>query len=240
LARRAPDTLLTFNGSRRSSLNVWPIILAIVVAFSFLVVLVPAAFLVLTSLHDHAGGGLTWTNYANVFGHPRHVIAFTNTIALGAAASLFGIMLALPPAWAVSRSDMPLQGLVHFCVVAAFVLPPYLGAIGWILLAGPNAGLLNKLWMALAGTDTGILNIFSFWGLATVTAFHCFPYIFVFVSGAVSLIPSDLEDAAKLAGARPLRIALAITIPAVTPALLASLTATFLEAITQFLTWKLP
>ena len=29
--------------------------------------------------------------------------------------------------------------------------PPYLGAIGWILLAGPNSGWLNKVWMALTG-----------------------------------------------------------------------------------------
>src|SRR5262249_24327759 len=163
------------------------------------------------SLHDKGGGGLTFANYASIFAHPRYLTAFANTIALGAAAAAIGMALALPLAWAVSRSDMPLQAMVHFGVIAAFVLPPFLRAIGWILLAGPNAGLLNKLWMARTGSDTGFLNIFSFGGLAAITAFHCFPYIFVFVSGALALVSSDLEDAGKMAGAKPLRIALTIT-----------------------------
>jgi iron(III) transport system permease protein len=230
------DTVLGFAFKERSraTRDLWPILLAAMLAAALLIVLIPALFLAVTSFHNKAGSGLTFANYVSAFAHPRHLTAFANTIALGAASSSIGSALALPLAWAVSRSDMPLQGLVYFGVIAAFILPPYLGAIGWILLAGPNAGLLNKLWMALTGSDAGFLNIFGFWGLAAITAFHCFPYIFVFVSGALKLVPSDLEDAGKMAGAKPLRIALTITVPAVAPALLAALAIAFLEAITLF------
>jgi iron(III) transport system permease protein len=234
LVPREAKLVFAIEERNRARYAFWPILLAAVLAAALLLVLVPALFLAVTSLHDRAGGGLTFANYVNAFAHPRHLIAFANTIALGAASSSIGFVLAVPLAWAVSRSDMPLQGLVHFAVIAAFVLPPYLGAIGWILLAGPNAGLLNKFWMALTGFDTGFLNIFSFWGLVTVTAFYCFPYIFVLASGALSLVPSDLEDAGKMAGAKPWRIALTITLPAVAPALLAALVIAFLEAITLF------
>jgi iron(III) transport system permease protein len=234
LARKTAGPAFAIKEENRAGLDLWPMLLAALLAVSFAIVLVPAVFLAVTSLHDRAGGGLTFVNYVSAFTHPRHLTALANTIALGAASSSIGMVLALPPAWAVSRSDMPLQGLVHFGVMAAFVLPPYLGAIGWILLAGPNAGLLNKLWMALTGSDTGFSNIFSFWGLTCITAFHCFPYIFVFVSGALTLVPSDLDDAGKMAGAAPLRIALSITLPAVAPALLAALAVAFLEAITLF------
>jgi iron(III) transport system permease protein len=234
LVPKAAEPAFAIEQRNRAGLDVWPILLGLVLAAAMLIILLPAAFLAVTSLHDKAGGGLTLTNYAHAFAHPRHLLALVNTIALGAAASLIGLALGLPLAWAVSRSDMPLQGLVYFGVIATFVLPPYLGAIGWILLAGPNAGLLNKFWMALTGAGTGFLNIFSFWGLAAVTAFHCFPYIFVFVSGALALVPSDLEDAGKMAGAKPIRIALAITLPAVAPALLAASAVAFLEAITLF------
>jgi iron(III) transport system permease protein len=234
LALREAGLGFALRERNRARLNLWSILLAAVLGAAFLIVLAPALFLAVTSFHDKSDGGLTFGNYVSAFAHPRHLTALANTIALGAASSSIGLALALPLAWAVSRSDMPLQGLVHFGAMAAFVLPPYLSAIGWILLAGPNAGILNKVWMALTGSDTGLLNIFSFWGLAAVTAFHCFPYVFVFVSSALALVPSDLEDAGKMAGAKPLRIALAITLPAVAPALIAALAVAFLEAITLF------
>ena len=43
---------------------------------------------------------------------------------------------AVPLAWAISRTDMPGKPFIRLMVFAAFVTPPYLGAIGWILLTG--------------------------------------------------------------------------------------------------------
>ena len=93
-------------------------------------------------------------------------------------------------------------------VFAAFVTPPYLGAIGWILLAGPNSGWLNKVWMALTGAPHGIFNIYSMTGLILVIAVTSFPYIFVFTSSALDLVSSEMEDAANILGARTLRTTL--------------------------------
>ena len=60
-------------------------------------------------------------------------------------------MIAVPLAWGVSRTDMPGRGFVHVMVLASFLIPPFVGAIGWILLGGPNAGWINKAWMAVTG-----------------------------------------------------------------------------------------
>ena len=93
-------------------------------------------------------------------------------------------------------------------VFGAFITPPYLGAIGWILLAGPNAGWLNKVWMALTGAEHGIFNIYSMTGLILVIAVTSFPYIFVFTSSALDLVSSEMEDAANILGAGTLRTTL--------------------------------
>ena len=42
--------------------------------------------------------------------------------------------------------------------------------IGWILLAGPNAGWLNKVWMAVTGAESGLFNVYSMAGLIVVVA----------------------------------------------------------------------
>ena len=58
-------------------------------------------------------------------------------------------------------------------------MPPYLGALAWILLAGPNAGWLNTLYRALTGAETGAFNIFSFPGLVFIIAIYSYPFLFV-------------------------------------------------------------
>jgi hypothetical protein len=70
-------------------------------------------------------------------------------------------------------------------VLGAFITPPYLGAIGWILLAGPNSGWLNQVWMAVTGAHEGLFNIYSFEGLAFNIAIYSFPYIFIFTAAAL-------------------------------------------------------
>jgi len=119
-------------------------------------------------------------------------------------------------------------------VLGAFITPPYLGAIGWILLAGPNAGWLNKLWIALTGAAHGIFNIYSMPGLIVVVAVTSFPYVFVFTNSALDLVSSEMEDAANILGAGTLRTIFRVTLPLVFPAILAGVIVAFLEAIALF------
>src|SRR5882757_1731272 len=125
----------------------------------------------------------------------------------------------------------PFAGMMVF---GAFIIPPYLGAIGWILLAGPNSGWLNKVWMALTGTEHGIFNIYSMAGLIVVIAVTSFPYVFVFTNSALDLVSSEMEDAANILGAGTLRTTLRITLPLVMPAIVGGLIISFLEAIALF------
>jgi iron(III) transport system permease protein len=116
-------------------------------------------------------------------------------------------------------------------VLASFLIPPFVGAIGWILLGGPNAGWINKAWMAVTGASAGPFNIFSFWGLALVTALYSFPLIYVFTKSALDLISSEMEEAAAILGAGPAQTTLLVTLPLALPAILGSVFLVFLEAL---------
>src|SRR5258707_3724512 len=129
---------------------------------------------------------------------------------------------------------MPAKSFVRLMVFGAFITPPYLGAIGWILLAGPNSGWLNKAWMALSGAEHGIFNVYSMTGLIVVVAVTSFPYVFVFTSSALELVSSEMEDAANILGAGTLRTSFRVTLPLVLPAILGGLIISFLEAIALF------
>ncbi|MEA2915815.1 MAG: iron(III) transport system permease protein, partial [Bradyrhizobium sp.] len=207
--------------------------LALIAVLAFLV-LNPVLRLIISSLQETDTGRFTFANYRVAYGNIRHLQALANSLELGIGVALLATCFGVPIAWAISRTDMPGKAFVRLMVFAAFVTPPYLGAIGWILLAGPNSGWLNKIWMALTGAGHGIFNIYSMTGLILVIAVTSFPYTFVFTSSALDLVSSEMEDAANILGARTLRTTLRITLPLVTPAIIGGIIISFLEAIALF------
>ena len=194
----------------------------------------PVGSLVLSSLRDTDTGAFTLDNYAIAYGHSRDLVALGNSLLYAAGVTVVSVVLAVPIAWGVSRTDMPGKGFVRVMVLGAFITPPYLGAIAWILLAGPNAGWLNRVWMALTGAGHGLLNVYSFTGMVLVTALYAFPYIFVFTADALDRVSSEMEEAANILGCGRMRTVLRITLPLVTPAIVGGAIVVFLDTVALF------
>ena len=211
----------------------WILWIAIIAILLFLVVL-PFVQLIATSFRSETGGGFTVENYASAYGRERYIQALFNSLQLGAGAAALASVFAVPLAWAVSRTDMPGRGLVGMLVLATFITPPYTGAVAWILLAGPNAGWLNRFFMFVTGADAGPFNIYSFSGLVTVIALYSYPYVFIFTTAALDLVSSEMEDAANILGAGTWRTMRRVTLPLALPAILGGLIICFLEAIALF------
>jgi len=211
----------------------WLLWLAIIATLLFLVVS-PFVYLVMTSFTGEGTGGFTLDNYVAAYGRERYVQALINSLELGMGSALLAGVLAVPLAWGVSRTNMPGRGFVRMLVLATFITPPYTGAVAWILLAGPNAGWLNKFYVLVTGADAGPFNIYSFPGLVTVVALYSFPYIFIFTTAALELVSSEMEDAANILGAGTWKTMRRVTLPLALPAILGGLIICFLEAIALF------
>jgi iron(III) transport system permease protein len=212
------------------SMLVWWFLIAVLV----LLVVHPLARLAIGSITDPKTGALTLANFAAAYGRTRYVAAFANSLVMGLAVTALCAAVAVPMAWAVSRTDMPGKALIRTLTLGAFITPPYLGALAWILLAGPNAGWLNTAYKAMTGADTGLVNIFTFPGLVFIIAIYSYPYLFVFVSAALETVSSEMEDAAHILGAGTWRTTRTVTLPLVLPAILGGGIITFLEAIALF------
>jgi len=227
---REPDGLRARLRRLEPAVVVWLLLIGLLL---FLVV-GPLLMLVVESFQHEGGAGYTLENYFAAFTNKHHLEALENSLLLGAGVAALAAVFGVPVAWAVSRTDMPGKDLVRVMVLGAFVTPPYLGAIGWILLAGPNAGWINRIWMALSGAEHGIVNIFTFPGLILSIAVYSYPYIFIFTSAALDAVSSEMEDAAHILGSGGLRTTLKVTLPLVWPAILGGLIISFLEAIALF------
>ena len=212
----------------------WSLIWIGATSILLFLVVAPMVRLLVSSFQSTDTGAFTLENYVTAYGNPRRLIGLGNSLLYGGAVVLVSIGFAVPLAWAVARTDMPGKGVVRATVLGAFITPSYLGAIGWILLAGPNAGWINRLWMALTGSSTGVFDVYSFAGLVLVTALYAFPYIFVFTADALDRVSSEMEEAAHILGMSPLRTIFKVTLPLVLPAVLGGSIIVFLDTVALF------
>ena len=194
----------------------------------------PLLRLLISSLQTTDSGTFTLHNYVSAYGHLRNLEALGNSLLYALAVTVLSAAMAVPIAWGVSRTDMPAKSVVRALILGAFITPPYLGAIGWILLAGPNAGWLNAAFMAITGSHSGFVNVYTFGGLSFVTALYAFPYIFVFTSDALDRVSSEMEEAANILGAGSFYTVFRITLPLVTPAILGGAIVVFLDTVALF------
>jgi iron(III) transport system permease protein len=206
----------------------------VLVGLLLLLVVNPLARLFMVSFEVSRGHGFTLANYVYAYSRARYVEALGNSLILGLSSATVCVLFGVPMAWGISRTNMPCKGLVWVSILATFIIPAYLGAIGWILLAGPNSGWLNRVFMALTGAAKGPFNVYSMPGLVLVVASYSFPYMFVFTKSALDLVSSEMEDAANILGAGTLRTTLRVTLPLVLPAILGAFIISFLEAIALF------
>jgi len=213
-----------------------PLSLAFVLLLATLVLL-PMFWLVVTSFRDDARH-FTLDHYWQFFTDTSFLKPLFTTLWTSATVGVLCVVVAAPMGWLVARTDLPGKRLLRILILASFVTPPFLGAFAWVLLGGPNAGLINQWYYALFGLKafeaTPLLNIFSAGGMVFVMMLYTFPYVFTFVANGLDLVPGELEEASAILGMPAWRTALDVTLPLVTPALLAGFLVAFLQSMTLF------
>jgi iron(III) transport system permease protein len=207
----------------------WSVIAVFVALVLCVLTLLPLYHLVARSLQTAAG--ISLANYAQIFREERFLDAIKNSMILALACSVGGMLIGAPLAWMASRTNTPFRGAIRFCAVASFVVPGFVNGFSWVLLAGPNAGHLNRLWMFLSGSEKGLVDVFTMPGLIFVSLATVYPLSFLFMFNAFEIMNTEVEEAARVLGAGTLRILLTITLPLVRPAIVAGFVLMFMEAL---------
>lgn len=194
--------------------------------------LFPLGAIFRASLWDDTG--ITFSRYLEVFTNEQFLKAIWNTLIISTWVGVIAVLIGALLAWLVTRTDLPWKKPIRALVMASFVTPPFLGAFAWTLLAGPNAGALNKLYRAVTGSDEALFNIFTMPGLIFVMALYSFPYVFSMIANVCELISSDLEDAVEILGANKWWTAWTVTLPLALPALIGGFILAFLHSLSLF------
>ena len=176
----------------------------------------------------------TATYLFSTFTQPQYVEPLVNTLILGFGVAVVSMIMGVPMAWAVSRTDMPGQKFFRIAPVIAFLTAPYLSALAYIMMLGPNAGLISKVIMAITGLEKSPISIFGLPGTVFVIACHTFPFTFFLTSSSLESMDASLEESAQILGAGRAKTMLRVTLPLVMPAITSGALLGFVASIALF------
>jgi iron(III) transport system permease protein len=200
---------------RRFDMSALPFGLAI--GLLLLIVAYPLLWLLMSAFGIPAE--FQFGHLVRVYTRSQNLVPLINTLILAAGAGALSVVLGAPLAWAAARSDAPLRRLIHALVAVAYIVPPYLTAIAYIILLGPDAGYFNRALQALTGAARGPIDIFSMGGVIFVIGIHVFAFTYFMTYTALQSVDASYEEAASLLGASRWTVFLKVNLGQVAPAI---------------------
>ncbi len=154
-------------------------------------------------------------------------------LALSLRVALWSVVTSLPVglwvAWLLARGKFPGKGALNAVVHLPLVLPPVV--VGYFLLVllgreGPLGQVLDRVF--------GISLPFTWQGAALAAAVMAFPLMVRAMRLSLEAVDRRLEAAARTLGARPFEVFLTVTLPLMTPGILAGALLAFARSLGEF------
>jgi iron(III) transport system permease protein len=198
----------------------------------------PVLFIFFGSLNLAAPGKVAvygLENWARAFSNPGTLSALWMSFALSVVRLIPAIILAVLMAWLIARTDMPGGNQLEFLCWLAFFVPDFPLVLAWILLLDPHFGFLNTLAKNLPFMDGPLFNPYSFWGIVWVhTATGGIWFKVMLLTPIFRRLGAALEEAARVAGANTFATLWRITIPVLSPMILAIAVLSFIRGLQSF------
>jgi iron(III) transport system permease protein len=197
----------------------------------------PFFFIIFTSFVEERGataGSFTLEHFASILssvGEVRTLLWNSLVFSVGSAggALLFGTLLA----WLAERTNAPLRPMAYVSAYLSFGIPGIIKVIGWILLLGPKAGMLNVVVANLTGVQP-LFNVFSLPGMILIEAFLWTPVVFLLMATPFRSMDPSLEESATVSGGSGWQVFRSITLPLALPSVLSVLILTFVRSLEAF------
>jgi len=211
--------------------------------FSFLIFLavvmgLPLGFLLTGSFNLAPPGA------AAVYGLDNWLRAFTDTGTLSALRMSFllsvvrlipAMILSVIFAWLIARTDMPGGKFLEAVCWVAYFVPDFPLVLAWILLLDPNFGSLNTLARSLPLVDGPLFDPYGFWGIVWVhTSTGGIWFKVMLLVPVFRRLGATLEEAARVAGANTATMLRRITLPVLSPMILAVSVLSFIRGLQSF------
>jgi iron(III) transport system permease protein len=155
--------------------------------------------------------------YAFIFDDSDFWRAALNSVVIAAGMVLIALPLGAALAFLLTRTDLPWQRAIEVLVLIPVFVSPMVLAFGYVVSMGPVG--FYSLWAKDFFGDVP-WNVYSLTSIAVIAGLTHVPHVYLYSSAALKSLGSDVEEAARVVGANPLRVALNVSLPMTMPALL--------------------
>ena len=195
----------------------------IVVAVLTIAVALPLGFILFQSLLSapffDANKTLGIEGFRFIFSDPDFWSAVKNSFIIAGGMLFISIPLGGILAFMMVRTDLPGRRWLEPLLLTPVFVSPMVLAFGYVVAAGP-VGFYSVWFKALFGVQNVPWNVYSIFAITVIVGLTHVPHVYLYSSAALRNLGSDVEEAARVTGARPFRVALDVSLPMTMPALL--------------------
>lgn len=157
-----------------------------------------------------------------------------NTLSVSAGAICISVVIGSILAWLVSRTNLLGRRWFATALIVPYMLPAWTFALAWTTLFKNRTvggqpgwfegmGLIPPDWLAYGQVPITI-----------ILALHYTPFIILLFGSALRRFDSQLEDSARILGAKPRQVAWQIILPLMRPALISAIVLIFAKCLGEF------
>ncbi|MGY5014601.1 molybdate ABC transporter permease subunit [Streptomyces sp. 900105755] len=145
------------------------------------------------------------------------------------AATAVSLVLGVPLAWLLARTEFPGRAFVRALVTLPLVLPPVVGGVALLLALGRN-GVVGQ-WL---DSWFGITLPFTTAGVVVAESFVAMPFLVISVEGTLRAADPRYEEAATTLGASRFTAFRRVTLPLIAPGIAAGSVLAWARALGEF------
>ncbi len=172
-----------------------------------------------------------WMIYANILVNPRYMQSLFETVLVSTLVTVAALLVATTAALFLSNNRFPGRNLLIAALTFPLAFPGVVIGFLIILLAG-RQGVVN--WITSGLFDTRVIFAYSMTGLFFGYLYFSIPRVLLTVMAAAEKLDPVLTEAARSLGAGPVQVLRDVTLPGLSPALIASGAIAFATAMGAF------
>ena len=205
----------------------WVFIL-LILAFLLVFLVFPLLYLLFRAFF--ADGSFSLDAVKRIYSYSLNWDCLRNTLITASLSMVFGVLIAFPLAWLVTRTNLYGRGFFRTLFLLTYMVPPYVGAMAWMRLMNPKVGTVNVVLKNLFGLSEAPFNIYTIGGMVWVLTTFYYPFAFILLCRALERMDPSLEEAARISGASPVKTLFTVTLPMMLPSIGSSAIMVFVAA----------
>ncbi|MGB9081959.1 MAG: iron ABC transporter permease [Desulfuromonadaceae bacterium] len=157
--------------------------------------------------------------YRFIFEDPDFKRAFLNSFYISLGMAFISVPLGGLLAFLMVRTNLPGRSWIEPLLLIPVFVSPMILCFGYTVSVGPVGFISNWAQMLIGSVPW---NIYSMTSIVIIAGLSHVPHVYIYSSSALRSLASDVEEAARVAGAGPLKVAATVSLPMVMPAMLYS------------------